>query len=163
MRPGCQSATVDLLPSANPHSPTLPMMLDDDPVRAAGLLLRRESVNRRSWLLLRNRKRGEWGFPKGHAESGEDDITAALRECAEESGIALVALDGTPRALVYRLSDGRPKRVMYYPARTAQDRVTISPEHNRAGWFDAKGVIARMPYESLRALFRAHLRDFRYR
>lgn len=139
------------------------MAMEDELIRAAGLLLRRESGGRRSWLLLRNRKRGEWGFPKGHAEAGEDDIAAALRECAEECGIALVALDGTPRMLLYRLSDGSPKQVAYFPARTAQDRIVLSHEHDRAGWFDAKGVIERMPYESLRALFRAHLRDFRYR
>lgn len=132
-------------------------------VRAAGLLLRRESGSRRRWLLLRNRKRGEWGFPKGHAEAGETDISAALRECAEESGIALVALDGTPRTLLYRLSDGDRKQVAYYPARTLQDRICLSPEHDRAGWFDSRGVLDRLPYESLRALFRAHLRDFRYR
>lgn len=137
-------------------------MDDEDVVRAAGLLLRRESGGRRSWLMLRNRKRGEWGFPKGHAEGDEDDVSCALRECAEETGIALVALDGTPRILRYRLGDGRAKQVVYLPARTAQDRVEISHEHDRAGWFDARGVIDRMPYESLRSLFRAHLRDFRY-
>jgi len=138
-------------------------MMEEVLVRAAGLLLRRESGSRRSWLLLRNRKRGEWGFPKGHNEAGESDIDAALRECAEECGIGLVALDGTPRTLVYRLGNGERKQVAYFPARTTQDRVTISPEHDRAGWYDARGVIDRMPYESLRALFRAHLRDFRYR
>lgn len=138
-------------------------MHDEDVVRAAGLLLRREAGGRRTWLLLRNRKRGEWGFPKGHAEGAEDDLACALRECAEETGIALVALDGTPRILRYRLGDGRPKQVAYLPARTAQDRVVLSREHDRAGWFDARGIIDRMPYESLRSLFRAHLRDFRYR
>lgn len=138
-------------------------MDDELVVRAAGLLLRRESGNRRTWLLLRNRKRGEWGFPKGHAEGEETDVDCALRECAEESGIALVALDGTPRILRYRLSDGRAKQVVYLPARTTQEQIILSPEHNRAGWFDARGVIDRMPYESLRSLFRAHLRDFRYR
>jgi bis(5'-nucleosidyl)-tetraphosphatase len=137
-------------------------MYEDDPVRAAGLLLRREASGKRSWLLLRNRKRGEWGFPKGHADAGEDDVSAALRECAEECGIGLAALDGTPRTLVYRLASGTPKQVIYFPARTAQDRVILSHEHDRAGWFDARGVIERMPYNSICALFRAHLRDFRY-
>lgn len=137
--------------------------MDDVVVRAAGLLLRRENGKRRTWLLLRNRKRGEWGFPKGHAEGDETDVDCALRECAEESGIALVALDGTPRILRYRLSDGRAKQVVYLPACTNQEHVVLSHEHNRAGWFDARGVIDRMPYESLRALFRAHLRDFRFR
>lgn len=138
--------------------------MDDEPVvRASGLLLRRETGGRRAWLLLRNRKRGEWGFPKGHAEDGEDDIACALRECAEETGIALVALDGTPRLLRYRLGDGRLKQVVYLPARTAQQHPVLSREHDRAGWFDARGVLDRLGHDSLRTLFRAHLRDFRYR
>jgi 8-oxo-dGTP pyrophosphatase MutT (NUDIX family) len=137
-------------------------MLDDDVVRASGLLLRRENGNRRTWLLLRNSKRGEWGFPKGHAEGVESDVDCAIRECAEETGIGLVALDGTPRILRYVLANGRSKQVVYLPAVTHQDHVTLSPEHDRAGWFDARGVLERMPYDSLRALFRAHLRDFRY-
>jgi bis(5'-nucleosidyl)-tetraphosphatase len=138
-------------------------MHDDEPIRASGLLLRREAGGRRRWLLLRNRKRGEWGFPKGHAEAGEDDIACALRECAEETGIALVALDGAARILRYRLGGGALKQVVYLPARTAQERVVISHEHDRAGWYDARGVLERMPYESLRSLFRSHLRDFRFR
>lgn len=138
-------------------------MDDDDPVRAAGLLLRRESGGRRRWLMLRNRKRGEWGFPKGHAEAGEDDLATALRETAEEAGIAALAVEVPRRELIYRLGDGRLKRVTYIPARTSAMRIRLSPEHDRAGWFDARGVLDRLDHDSLRALFRAHLRDFRFR
>lgn len=137
--------------------------MDEIPVRASGLLLRRETGHRRCWLLLRNRKRGEWGFPKGHNEPGETDLAAAMRECAEECGIALVALDGIPRSLLYRLGSGELKQVAYFPARTQQDRVSLSHEHDRAGWFDARAVLDRLDHESLRSLFRAHLRDLRYR
>ena len=138
-------------------------MDDEDVVRAAGLLLRREAGSRRTWLLLRNRKRGEWGFPKGHAEDGEGDFACALRECAEECGIALVAADGPVRTLRYRLADGRAKQVVYIPARTSCQEVVLSHEHDRSGWFDARGVLDRLGHESVRALFRAHLRAFRYR
>ncbi|MEK7415278.1 MAG: NUDIX domain-containing protein [Planctomycetota bacterium] len=138
-------------------------MSDEHPIRAAGLLLRREPGKRRLWLLLRNSRNGEWGFPKGHADDHEDDFTCALRECAEETGIALIAADGTRRELRYRLRSGALKQVVYVPARTATDRVTLSHEHDRAGWFDAKGVLDRLSHESLSTLFRAHLRDFTYR
>lgn len=137
-------------------------MLTDSLVRAAGLLLRRDVGGRRRWLLLRNRRRHEWGFPKGHAEGDESDLDTALRETAEECGIAALAVEVPQRELIYRLSDGSLKRVTYIPARTSVIEVRLSPEHDRSGWFDARGVLDRLPYESLKALFRAHLRDFRY-
>ena len=130
-------------------------------LRAAGLLLRRESDGRRRWLLLRNRKRREWGFPKGHAEPGESDLETALRETAEECAIAVLAVGVPHRELLYRLADGGLKRVTYIPARTSVSRVALSPEHDQSGWFDARGVLDRLPHDSLKALFLAHLRDFR--
>ncbi len=36
---------------------------------------------------------GHWAFPKGHAERGEDEITAARRELFEETGIRNIVLD----------------------------------------------------------------------
>jgi bis(5'-nucleosidyl)-tetraphosphatase len=131
-------------------------------VRAAGLLLRRENAGRRRWLLLRNRKRREWGFPKGHAEGDESDLETALRETAEECAIAALAVEVPQRELIYRLGNGSLKRVTYIPARTSVMQVTLSPEHDRSGWFDARGVLDRLPHDSLKALFRAHLRDFHY-
>lgn len=129
-------------------------------VRAAGLLLRKEGGGRRRWLLLRNRKRHEWGFPKGHAEGDESDLETALRETAEECGIAALAVGVPQRELLYRLGNGKLKRVTYIPARTSVMPITLSPEHDAAGWFSARGVLERLPHDSLKALFRAHLRDF---
>jgi 8-oxo-dGTP pyrophosphatase MutT (NUDIX family) len=37
--------------------------------------------------LVRHRGSGEWLFPKGHLEAGEDDETAARREIEEETGL----------------------------------------------------------------------------
>src|SRR5688572_23755451 len=33
-----------------------------------------------------------WDYPKGHVEKGEDDLAAAVRELAEETGLRDVAL-----------------------------------------------------------------------
>lgn len=38
-------------------------------------------------LLVCNRNGNWWGFPKGHAEEGEDPHTAAERELIEETGL----------------------------------------------------------------------------
>lgn len=49
-------------------------------------------VRRGSQLLLAQRSRGayagRWGFPGGHVELGETVVEAAMRELAEETGIA---------------------------------------------------------------------------
>jgi 8-oxo-dGTP pyrophosphatase MutT (NUDIX family) len=46
------------------------------------------------FLLIRDSYQN-WGFPKGHLESGERAEEAALREVREETGIETVALRGT--------------------------------------------------------------------
>ncbi|NJN30614.1 MAG: NUDIX domain-containing protein [Synechococcales cyanobacterium RM1_1_8] len=40
-----------------------------------------------SYLLIRHNQ-GHWGFPKGHKEGRESDLTAAQREFEEETGIS---------------------------------------------------------------------------
>ena len=40
-------------------------------------------------LLVRGRKSNKWSFPKGHKERGETYLECAIRETAEEAGIAL--------------------------------------------------------------------------
>ena len=122
-------------------------------LRAAGLILRRRDPGGDRWLLLHATSHGEWGFPKGHAEPGESPQRTARRECAEECGIALLAVEGPPLELAYTLPDGRPKRLALYPALTAQQRVRLSDEHDRHAWFDAEQVLGHLPHLQLRELF----------
>jgi len=136
-----------------PSSPLVP----EPQLVAAGLILRRETVKGDRWLLLKARKHREWGFPKGHQEAGESLVGTALRECAEETGIALVALDGPQRELLYGLGDGRRKRAVYFPALTATTLVQLSNEHVAAEWLDADAVLDELPYDNLRALFASYL------
>lgn len=133
--------------------------MSDNPVLAAGVLLRRFDSTTASWrwLLLKNRKRGDWGFPKGHQDPGETLQETAIRECAEETGIALLALYTPALELVYNLPSGKPKRVVYFPALTSQETVNLSPEHSAAAWLDAKTVLKRLSHDTLRKIFTAQL------
>jgi diadenosine hexaphosphate hydrolase (ATP-forming) len=129
---------------------------------ACGLILRRHAgrgsgVGASRWLLLKASKHREWGFPKGHRDPGETLIETALRECAEECGIALVAIEGAPLELHYTLPSGRPKRTVYFPALTSTSEVVLSDEHVDFGWFSSGETISRLPYANLRALFKATL------
>src|SRR5215210_5279704 len=59
---------------------------------AGGVVFRVED-GRPLFLLIRDSYRN-WGFPKGHVESGEAPEQAALREVAEETGLAELSLRG---------------------------------------------------------------------
>lgn len=128
-------------------------------VNAAGVFLRRWSKkeNAWTWLLLKNRKREDWGLPKGHQEPGETFCECAIRECAEETGIALFTLEDQPHELRYQIPSGKHKRVIYFPAITSQETVELSKEHNDYGWFTKQQATKKLSGNSTGKLFAKHL------
>ncbi|MEA3247063.1 MAG: NUDIX hydrolase [Gemmatimonadota bacterium] len=52
---------------------------------AGGVVFRRDGA--RTLVLVIRDSHGNWGFPKGHVERGEDAREAALREVREETGV----------------------------------------------------------------------------
>jgi diadenosine hexaphosphate hydrolase (ATP-forming) len=57
---------------------------------AGGVVFRRDG-GRLLVLLIRD-AHGNWGFPKGHVERGEDPAATALREVAEETAVDAVEI-----------------------------------------------------------------------
>jgi 8-oxo-dGTP pyrophosphatase MutT (NUDIX family) len=92
------------------------------------------------WLLLVLRAFRNWDFPKGLVEPGEEPLTAAKREVAEETGLDDIEFsfgDGYRETLPY--AGGKVAR--YYLAETESETVELpishelgKPEHDEWRW-----------------------------
>lgn len=103
-------------------------------------------------LLVHNPRRG-WEFPGGQVETGEDLITAVLREVEEEAGIRIRV---TRLAGVYSNVraetgwDGEthiPTKVMLdFLGEYVSGDLQTSSEHEAAGWFSPEQAVAMVTH-----------------
>lgn len=92
------------------------------------------------WRLLVLRAYRNWDFPKGRIEAGEDAITTAKRETAEETGLTDLEFDfGEDYRDTLPYAGGKIAR--YFIAVTSQEAVTLPisaelgrPEHDEWRW-----------------------------
>ena len=112
-------------------------------------MVRRDGEQPR-YLLVRAKRESWWVLPKGHIEKGETPEQAAVREVAEEAGVAgeIVAPLGTveftgPKGLV---------RTLYYLMRYTGE--TPSDERRELVWGTLADVLRRVQWPDLKELLR---------
>ena len=57
--------------------------------KSCGAIVYHERDGARKYLLVQQKYSRNWGFAKGHVEKGEDERATAMREVAEETGLAV--------------------------------------------------------------------------
>jgi 8-oxo-dGTP pyrophosphatase MutT (NUDIX family) len=117
--------------------------------RSAGLIVFRFRGGSREYLLLDYGR--YWEYPKGHVEKDEDDLTAAIRELAEETGITDVdPIEGFHHEIAYFFRDKRKglirKTVAFFLGRTSASEIKISPEHVGAEFLTYELAMQRLSY-----------------
>lgn len=88
-------------------------------VRAAGVIALDRAKKSPRVLLVHRPRHKDWSLPKGKLDNGEHTISAAVRECDEETGIVpvLMSFVGQQR---YRIPGGN-KSVDYWRAKVGHD------------------------------------------
>src|SRR5438067_12055859 len=71
-------------------------------VTSAGGVVYRWEGDKPRFLLLASIKRGVWCLPKGLIEEGEDEVTTAMREVREATGVRRVRSHGKLGASKYQ-------------------------------------------------------------
>jgi bis(5'-nucleosidyl)-tetraphosphatase len=122
--------------------------------RSCGVVIFHEGPDGEREYLLLHYPTGHWDFAKGHVEKDEEDLTTALRETREETG--LVDLDVDPwfrREIAYRVrkhGEQRWKTVAYLRAGLRSGEVRLSDEHTGFAWVTLEEALGRITFDSLR-------------
>ncbi len=132
---------------------------------ASGIILYRRATTAEPLrvLLLRNRRTGQWGFPKGRRDPEDShEVVTALREATEETGYTGLLLDPRFRREIEYVVRSRgespyDKRVVYFLAEAPGAEPVLSAEHDAAQWAAAAAAEARLPFGQLRGLLRSAL------
>lgn len=118
--------------------------------KSAGAVVFRDTQNGRQFLLLQNA--GRWDFPKGGMEKGESELQTVVREVKEETGLSgFDMIPGFRKVIEYFYRrDGKNvhKQVVYMLAKTAEEEVKISTEHQSFGWFTYHDAVERASYDN---------------
>jgi len=112
----------------------------------AGGVVARDAPGRREYLLVRAKRSLAWVLPKGHVEPGERLEETALREVAEEAGVA-AEIVGEAGTTVFQLGPERVS-VCYFVMRYRGE--TPASETRERQWCDLQDAGVRLAYANLR-------------
>ena len=123
-----------------------------------GSILYRIYGNEPLFLLVRSKRNGNWGFPKGHIEKGETEIEVAKREVLEETGIKNVEFDGSFRQEDVYIIDGTlaetkgekaEKHSVYFLAKAPEEPSQNTDEEiSQTGWFNLEDALNILSFDN---------------
>lgn len=124
-------------------------------VKSAGAVIFREENGNMKYLLLKHKRRGHWGFPKGRIKNRETEKDAALREIKEETGIKNMKFISFRKKekYIYNLKNKKfHKEVIYFLAKTKEGKIKLSNEHIKYSWTNFEDTIKKIEKENLKQL-----------
>ncbi|MBE5756019.1 MAG: NUDIX domain-containing protein [Clostridiales bacterium] len=108
-------------------------------------------VNRKMIALIHREKQNDYSFPKGHVEDGEDIMTAAIRETAEETKrIAVIVEEFEPHLEEYVTPKGEECACFMFIAIDGGKSDNDSTDTHEVVWTPFEDVENVLTYPSLK-------------
>ena len=107
------------------------------------------------FLLLGSNKRGVRCLPKGLIEEDEDEVTTAMREVREETGVSKVKLRGKVGQIKYQFgyrAKTFDKTVHFFLFETDQADAKVGTEHDFMEWMPYDKAIESLSYPNEREM-----------
>lgn len=118
---------------------------------AGGVVLRHDDAGRQV-LVVHRPKYDDWSLPKGKLDPGEDAVSGAIREVAEETGVATLA-ERELAPVHYLARDDQPKRVRWFRLRALNGDPSQRPSDHEvdvARWVDVAEAHTLLTYDTER-------------
>ena len=131
----------------------IPSDAPEDLIRAAGGIVHRfVAMGRVEIACIYREARGDWTFPKGKLDYGENFEQAALREVVEETGMQcrVEQFVGTTN---YTHRKGKPKIVVYYLMTVNEGEFEPNDEVDELVWLPLEQVREHLTWDRDRELF----------
>ena len=96
--------------------------------KSCGSVLYRIQAEELRVLIIRQKRNGNWSFPKGHVEANETEYQTAIREVFEEVGIKIKIIEGFREVISYNPKPSIKKDVVYFVANPSSQHVRMQKE-----------------------------------
>lgn len=109
----------------------------------------------RKFLLIKNNRSVNWGYPKGHIEPGETKEEAALREVKEETGLDIEIINGFSAVSSYSIHGRIEKEVIIFVGKAKTDDLLLQEEEiERGQWFKYRDALRKLRFENDKSILR---------
>ena len=118
-------------------------------VVSSGGVVYRWDKDKALFLLLGSEKRGTWCLPKGLIEPDEDEVTTAIREVREETGVSRVKIKGKIGLIRYQFgyrAKTFDKTVHFFLFETDQADSKVGSEHDFMEWMPFEKALDTLSY-----------------
>lgn len=120
---------------------------------SCGAVVFRYINGERRFLLIKNKRSSNWGFPKGHIERGESKEETARREVFEETGIRIKIVPGFVAKSEYTIHSHVEKTVSIFLASTKDTQTKIQTEEiEDYMWLGYDAAMKHLRFENDRSI-----------
>ncbi len=117
--------------------------------RSCGAVVYRNINGQIRYLLIKNNRSSNWGFPKGHMEEGETQEETAKREVLEETGINITIVPDFVSKSEYTIQNRISKTVYVYVAGTEDTQTIIQKEEiDDYIWLTYENALKNLKFEN---------------
>ena len=113
-------------------------------------------------LLVYEKNRNFWGFPKGHMEADENEIETALREVKEEVGLD-VEIDKERRYILnYVIRNEIDKTTVLYLAKAKNEEIIMQEsEIENIRWCSFEEALNTLTFDNWKEMFKKVIDDIK--